>query len=105
MSEKLNKKDVDDTDLVELDKKRKLNKSLGYPDPPSDVYAVGMQGKAGIWWSRSDTDDSVVEWQISRYRRDGDNEWNFKGSIIVKFLKKNQAIYDNLTNGSQVKYI
>jgi hypothetical protein len=84
------------------DKKKALNKLLGYPDPPEALYAVGLASCAGIWWSHMENESEITEWEIMRYRRASVNEWKYKGSVVFKHLKKPRVIYGDLTNGCQV---
>jgi hypothetical protein len=98
--EESNKNDIEP---ISDEKRIEFNRIFGLPEMPTNVYAVGRNNSAAVWWN--DEGDELVEWEIHRYRRDDveTDLWNHKGFIQVKYLKRiRQVVYDGLTNGHEV---
>jgi hypothetical protein len=55
---------------------------IKFPDPPSMVYAHGLDETCYIWWEYSDS-ARINQWEIKRYRCDRAGEWNLKGSSTI----------------------
>jgi hypothetical protein len=82
------------------------------PDPPKQVFALGKDGCAAVWWhhvSRDQQDPAawVTEWEIKRFRLDRDGEWRFKGATIINephLIDKNRCTVENLENDVQYSF-
>ena len=84
----------------------RLNKSFGYPDPPTHVCAIGQPDKAAVWWIMPEDElPAVIAWEIVRYRRNmNGKEWSQKGSITIRPHARQQLMVENLSNGHEYKF-
>jgi hypothetical protein len=86
-----------------LEQRIKLDRLFGFPEPPEMVYAIGSDESAKIWWTSSLDDPDVLSWEVLRYRFEKTNEWKFKGSLEIKYLKHvKQTSLNGLQNGYEV---
>jgi hypothetical protein len=103
-SEKIRDEEMNTLAVPSLDQRIKLDHLFGFPDPPEMVYALGSDESVKIWWISSTDDPEVVSWEIQRYRFEKTNEWKFKGSLEVKYLKHMKQIsFNGLQNGYEVQ--
>ena len=74
---------------------------LGFPDPPAQVFAVGKDECAAVWWT-APADETITGWEVHRFRRDKmklDSEvWHDKGFIPFPLMLKNQVTICDLCN-------
>jgi hypothetical protein len=84
-----------------------LHRLLGFPSPPAQVFAVGRESCAAVWWSETG-DSSVSSWEVHRFRKDKSKPnadiWHFKGFTLFTGLLKNQVIVDQLTNDYEYRF-
>lgn len=84
-----------------------LRRQLGYPEPPTAVYSLGRYQAAAIWWDII-PDDSVISWEIHRYRKNPgrveENDWKYKGCDALRRAPRNQFLLEGLTNGYQYRF-
>jgi len=80
---------------------------LGFADPPVQVFALGKDESAAVWWATT-SDDTITSWEIHRYRKDRsrpNGEWLYKGFITISVATvKNQAIVNHLTNDYEYRF-
>lgn len=85
-----------------------LNRLLGFADPPAQVFALGKEECAAVWWTLSVDDESITGWEVHRYRKDksrpGEDVWHYKGYISYETLVKNQTIIDQLSNDYEYRF-
>ena len=81
------------------------------PDPPTQVFALGKDGCAAVWWhyDRGNIPEAawITEWEIRRYRMDRDGEWRFKGATIINephLIDKNRCTVELLENNCQYSF-
>lgn len=81
------------------------------PDPPPQVFALGKDGCAAVWWhyDRGSIPEAawITEWEVKRYRMDKDGEWRFKGATIINephLIDKNRCTVELLENNCQYSF-
>lgn len=81
------------------------------PDPPQQVFALGKDGCAAVWWhyDRGNVPEAawITEWEVKRYRMDRDGEWRFKGATIINephLIDKNRCTVELLENDCQYSF-
>jgi len=96
--------------LPTLKEKIELNRILGFIDPPQQVFALGKDECAAVWWTESEieTPDPITGWEIHRYRRDktkpNKDIWHHKGHVEFPPMVKNQAIINELSNDYEYRF-
>lgn len=87
-----------------------LNRSLGFADPPSHVFALGKDECAAVWWPEPEHEpvDIITSWEVHRYRKDktkpGKDIWHHKGYVEYPPMLKAQAIVNDLTNDYEYRF-
>ncbi len=90
---------------VPIEERNKLNRLLGYPEPPTTVYALGRDGSAAVWWDS--TEPNIIKWELKRYRKDRtkpDGGWYDKGYVVYEGLERTQLIMPELTNNYEYRF-
>lgn len=89
------------------EEQRKIQRVLGFADPPNKVFALGKDGKAAVWWFY-DNQEGILGWEVVRYRKDRSkpelNEWQNKGSTKFEAIPRLQVIIDGLTNDHEYRF-
>jgi hypothetical protein len=84
-----------------------LNRMLGFPDPPAQVFALGKEECAAVWWSEPN-DDTITGWEVHRFRKDRSKPeadvWQYKGFISYTNLLKTQVVVNQLTNEYEYRF-
>lgn len=84
-----------------------LNRALGFPDPPAQVFALGKEECAAVWWSAAN-DETVIGWEVHRFRKDrsrpGADHWQHKGFVTFTDLLKNQVVINELCNEFEYRF-
>lgn len=52
-----------------------------FPEPPHEVFAVGRNESAIVWFDCAVVDNSTTSWIINRYRMDKSKNWQLKGCL------------------------
>lgn len=84
----------------------RLNKLLGYPEPPNQVFALARDAGAAVWWENPDQPD-ITKWEIRRYRKDRtkpDGGWYDKGYVIYENMERTQVLITDLTNDYEYRF-
>lgn len=85
-----------------------LNRLLGLSDPPAQVFALGKDECAAVWWTMSNEDELITGWEVHRYRKDkskpNEDAWHYKGYISYQTLIKNQTVIDKLSNDYEYRF-
>lgn len=85
-----------------------LNRLLGFADPPTQVFALGKDECAAVWWVVAVEDESITGWEVHRYRKDkskpNEDVWHYKGFIAYQVLVKNQTVIDKLSNDYEYRF-
>jgi hypothetical protein len=84
-----------------------LNRTLGFADPPAQVFALGKDECAAVWWSVIE-DESITGWEVHRYRKDKTKPlldiWHYKGVTAFPQMIKNQTVVNNLANDYEYRF-
>jgi hypothetical protein len=84
-----------------------LNRTLGFADPPAQVFALGKDECAAVWWSVIE-DESITSWEVHRYRKDKTKPhldiWHYKGVTAFPHMMKNQTVVNNLANDYEYRF-
>ena len=95
-----------DKDVI-LSERLALNKLLGFPDPPAQVFAIGKDECAAVWW-RVEEDETITDWEVHRFRKDKSRPeldiWHYKGFITFPNSLKTQTVVNNLTNDYEYRF-
>lgn len=85
-----------------------LNRALGFPDPPTEVFALGKEECAAVWWSATSSDEAVTGWEVHRFRKDRSrpeaDHWQYKGFVLFTDLLKNQVVINQLCNDYEYRF-
>jgi len=85
-----------------------MNQMFGLPNPPKQVYAIGKDSSAAVWWLFDDNVDDILGWEICRYRKDhtkpDDSTWFFKGYNQYPSLPRLQMIIEELSNDREYRF-
>lgn len=80
---------------------------LGFSDPPAQVFALGKEECAAVWWSEVE-DEAIIGWEIHRFRKDKSrpeaDHWHYKGCATFTNLLKNQAVINQLSNDYEYRF-
>lgn len=89
------------------EERRELNKLLGFADCPSQVFALGKDECAAVWWPEVD-DETISAWEVHRYRKDrsrpNEDIWQYKGFISFPDMIKTQTIINQLSNDYEYRF-
>lgn len=81
-----------------------LNRLFGLPEQVTQVFALGKDGEAAVWWSYDpDCLKGVTGWEIWRYRLDN-HQWQNKGYVRIDKLEQLQYIVKDLCNDSEYRF-
>lgn len=82
----------------------KLYRLFGLPEAVTQVFALGRDGEAAVWWTyEPDLLEGVIGWEIWRYRLDN-HRWQNKGYIRIDNLQQLQYIVKDLCNDSEYRF-
>jgi WW domain len=87
--------------------REELNRKLGYPPPAPEVYALGKDEEAAVWWSWEGSDSDIIAWEVHRYRRCPNiyqHPWDYKGVLEFRELTKRQVIIPMLHNDFEYRF-
>ena len=89
-----------------LQERKDLNKMLGFADAPAQVFAIGKDECAAVWWTAVD-DESITGWEVHRFRKDKskpDGDWHCKGFTAYPAMLKNQTVIGQLCNDYEYRF-
>ena len=90
---------------VSKDERVNLNRQLGFPDPPKQVFALGRDKSAAVWWI--DDNPEIIKWEVHRYRKDRtkpDGLWYNKGYVMYEKLERTQIVCPELSNDYEYRF-
>jgi hypothetical protein len=92
-----------------MQERNALNRILGFPDPPEQVFALAKDESAAVWWTATG-DDTIASWQVQRFRRDRsrptEDVWHAKGTSTYELTgsSKNQVLVFDLSNDWEYRF-
>eukprot|EP00981_Chlorochromonas_danica_P016170 scaffold15944_cov248-Ochromonas_danica.AAC.4 len=87
----------------------RLSVDLGFLPPPNEVFAIGKNQAAAVWWVYENL-EGVTGWEVYRYRKDGkgssdgEDAWQCKGFYSFPLLDLLQVNIAELTNDFEYRF-